>query len=121
VRGRHATVITGVMAAPMVEAELVRGLLSAHAKRVDLVVVENAFLGSGITVAGLLAGDDIARAIAGRGGAGDLVCLPPSCVNGRSLFLDDMALDELALACAAPVHLGLGDEPFHTNPVWEKV
>jgi len=120
VRGRHATVVTGVMAAPMVEKELVRGLLAAHAKRVDLVVVENAFLGSGITVAGLLAGDDIARAIAERGGAGDVVCLPPSCVNGRSLFLDDMALAELEKACAAPVHLGLGDEPFHTNPVWEK-
>ena len=120
VRGRHATVVTGVMAAPMVEAELVRGLLAAHAKRVDMVVVENAFLGSGITVAGLLAGGDIARAIAGRGGAGDVVCLPPSCVNGRAEFLDDMALDELVEACAAPVHLGLGDEPFHTNPVWEK-
>ncbi len=120
VRGRHVTVVTGVMAAPMVDAELVRGLLAAHAKRVDLVVVENAFLGPGITVAGLLAGGDIARAIGDQGGAGDVVCLPPSCVNGRSLFLDDMALEELVQACAAPLHLGLGDEPFHTNPVWEK-
>jgi putative radical SAM enzyme (TIGR03279 family) len=120
VRGRHATVVTGVLAAPMIEAELVQGLLARHARKVELVVVENDFLGRGITVAGLLAGNDIARAVAERGGAGDVLCLPPSCVNGRALFLDDLSLAELQARCGVPVHLGLGDEPFHTNPVWEK-
>jgi len=119
VRGRHATVVTGVMAAPLIAAELVQGLLARHARAVDLVVVENEFLGSGITVSGLLAGEDIRRAVLARG-AGDVVCLPPSCVNGRSLFLDDLALDALTAAVGVPVHVGLGDEPFHTNPVWEK-
>ncbi len=119
VRGRRATVVTGVMAAPLIAAELVQGLLARHARAVDLVVVENEFLGPGITVAGLLGGNDIRRAVLARG-PGDLVCLPPSCVNGRSLFLDDVALDELAAALGVPVHFGLGDEPFHTNPVWEK-
>jgi putative radical SAM enzyme (TIGR03279 family) len=120
VRGRHATVVTGVMAAPMVEAELVQGLLAQHARRIELVVVENTFLGSGITVAGLLAGEDIARAVVERGGAGDVLCLPPMCVNGRALFLDDLSLAELATASGAELQIGLGDEPFHTNPVWEK-
>lgn len=119
VRGRRTTVVTGVMAAPLIAQELARGLIARHAASVDLVVVENEFLGPGITVAGLLAGGDIRRAVAARG-AGEVVCLPPSCVNGRSLFLDDMALSELAAALCVPVHVGLGDEPFHTNPVWEK-
>jgi putative radical SAM enzyme (TIGR03279 family) len=119
VRGRRATVVTGVMAAPLIAAELVQGLLARHAREVDLVVVENEFLGPGITVSGLLAGGDIRRAVAARG-AGQVVCLPPSCVNGRSLFLDDLALGELTAALGVPVHVGLGDEPFHTNPVWEK-
>lgn len=119
VRSRHATVVTGVMAAPLINTELVLGFLARHARQVDLVVVENEFLGPGITVSGLLAGGDIRRAVLARG-AGDVVCLPPSCVNGRSLFLDDLALGELTAALGVPVHVGLGDEPFHTNPVWEK-
>jgi putative radical SAM enzyme (TIGR03279 family) len=119
VRGRHATVVTAVMAAPLIESELVSGLLSRHARRVDLIVVENEFLGRGITVAGLLAGGDIRRAI-DQQGVGDLICLPPSCVNGQSLFLDDMGLDELEAAFGVPIQIGLGDDPFHTNPVWEK-
>ncbi len=119
VRGRRATVVTGVMAAPLITTELVTGLLTRHAKAVDLVVVENDFLGPGITVAGLLAGGDIERAVK-RQRPGDVICLPPSCVNGRSLFLDDMSLSDLESALGAPLHLGLGDEPFHTNPVWEK-
>jgi putative radical SAM enzyme (TIGR03279 family) len=120
VRDRHATVVTGVMAAPLVEAELVQGLLAKHARRIELVVVTNQFLGNGITVAGLLAGEDIARAVAARGGAGDVLCLPPMCVNGRALFLDDLPLQELAARTGAELQIGLGDEPFHTNPVWEK-
>ena len=119
VRGRHATVVTAAMAAPVVEAELVRGVLARHARRVDLVVVENEFLGPGITVAGLLAGGDIRRAVLARG-TGDVVCLPPTCVNGRSLFLDDLSLAELEASLGVPVHLGFGDEAFQTNPVWEK-
>jgi putative radical SAM enzyme (TIGR03279 family) len=119
IKGRRATVVTGVMAAPMIESELMP-LLARHARHAELVVVENQFLGTGITVAGLLAGGDIARAVAARGGAGEVLCLPPSCVNGRALFLDDLSLAELEAHVGAPVHLGLGDEPFHTNPVWEK-
>ncbi len=119
VRGRRATIVTGKMAAPLIEAELISGLLAHHARSVDLVVVDNDFLGPGITVAGLLGGRDIERALRRRG-VGDVVCLPPSCVNGRSLFLDDVSLAELERAVGVAVHLGLGDEPFHTNPVWEK-
>jgi putative radical SAM enzyme (TIGR03279 family) len=120
VRGRHATVVTGVMAAPVIESELVRGVLADQASRVDLVVVENDFLGPGITVAGLLAGGDIRRAIERRGGPGEVVCLPPACINGRSLFLDDVSLAELGQDLGATLQIGLGDEAFATNPVWEK-
>jgi hypothetical protein len=59
------------------------------------------------------------RAVGARG-AGDVVLLPPNCVNGQSLFLDDLSLAELRARLGARVELGLGDESFATNPVWEK-
>ncbi|MGD8396716.1 MAG: DUF512 domain-containing protein, partial [Candidatus Eiseniibacteriota bacterium] len=119
VRNRHVTVVTGTMAAPLVREHLVDGLLARHARAVDFVVVENDFLGRSITVSGLLAGGDIHRAVRARG-IGELLLLPPNCVNGRGLFLDDMALDALREALGVPVDLGLGDENRQTNPVWEK-
>ena len=53
------------------------------------------------------------------GGDEELVLLPPNCLNGRALFLDDVSLEALTQALGEVV-VGLGDETFHTNPVWEK-
>lgn len=141
-RGRRVTVVTATMAAPVVAEHLVDGLLARHARAVELVVVENTFLGPGITVAGLLAGGDIRRAVQQRWqrsqqqqvqqqqvqqqqpprSGSELLLLPPACVNGRGLFLDDLPLATLERQLGVPVVLGLGDATatMQTNPVWEK-
>ncbi len=118
-RGRRVAVVTGVMAAPIIAEHLIDGLLARHARDVELVVVDNRHLGPGITVSGLLGGADIQRALAARGDL-DLVLLPPNCLNGRRLFVDDRSLADLVAELGVEIELGLGDEIFNTNPVWEK-
>ena len=73
--------------------------LAADANRVagldvDVIAVPNRLFGPGITVSGLLAGRDIAAALAGRD---DLSCLllPPNCINADGVTLDDLTVDDL--------------------------
>ncbi|MGI6200352.1 MAG: DUF512 domain-containing protein, partial [Christensenellales bacterium] len=65
--------------------------------------VENRFFGPSITVAGLVTGGDIRRALAGRE-LGQAVLVPQVMLREREdVFLDDMTLAELAQALGAPV------------------
>ena len=61
--------------------------------KADLIAVENKFFGGGITVSGLLTGTDILAAL--EGGDWDVVCLPPNCVNGEGLTLDEMTVPDI--------------------------
>jgi len=60
-------------------------------------------------VSGLLTGQDIARALAGRT-AGATVLLPANCLNTDGLFLDDWTLERLSagLGCRVVVAEGFG-------------
>ena len=73
-----------------------------------LVPVKNEFLGDGITVSGLLTGGDIRDAIV-RVDAGEIVLLPPNCVNHNGLFLDDLTPDDLATSLGGSVFVGTYD------------
>ena len=73
-----------------------------------LVPVTNQFLGDGITVSGLLTGGDIRDAI-GRVDDGEIVLLPPNCVNHNGLFLDDLTPDDLAKSLGGSVLVGTYD------------
>jgi putative radical SAM enzyme (TIGR03279 family) len=81
-------VLTGGYAEP-----LLRRLLSTTGLvGVDVIAVENRFFGGNIAVAGLLCGEDVARAIDGRSDTTFL--LPDVCLtNGR--FLDGASLESL--------------------------
>ena len=59
----------------------------------ELVVVKNHYFGEGITVSGLLTGRDILENI--RGKQWDWGLLPPNCINGEGITLDDMTVDQL--------------------------
>ncbi|HVB92619.1 MAG TPA: DUF512 domain-containing protein [Acidimicrobiales bacterium] len=89
---RPITVLTGAYG-----ARVLGPLLAQHPRRdVDLVTIPNAFFGGNIGVAGLLTGEDLARALA------DLpkdrrYLLPDACLNeGR--FLDGLTLADLPRA-----------------------
>jgi NifB/MoaA-like Fe-S oxidoreductase len=54
-----------------------RRLAGGHGRVVDVVEVVNEYFGPTVTVAGLLAGRDILRALGPGTRAGDVVVLPP--------------------------------------------
>ena len=103
---RRATVVTGELAAPMVEAGLAAKLRRCEGVSADVVAAPNRTFGGNVSVAGLLTGADMLSALS-RERVGDVVCLPPDSVNRDGLTLDDMSLDDLAAELGGEVRLGL--------------
>src|SRR5580704_13484343 len=86
---RPVTILSGTYG-----ARVLAPLLAAHPRRdVELHAVENQFFGGNIGVAGLLTGEDLARAIESVP-AGSRCLVPDACLNeGR--FLDGLTLADL--------------------------
>ncbi len=100
-RAPAVTVVTGELFAPVLRRLLAEAGLAAP--RVDVLAVRNDFFGPAITVAGLLTGQDVGAALAGRA-VGDLVLVPGVALHeGHGVFLDDVAPRELAASLAVPV------------------
>lgn len=92
---RAVTVVTGVLYAPRMASVL--GSLALPGVRADVVAVRNELFGPGITVAGLLAGQDIQRQLAARQDLGDEILVPAVAVrDGDGVFLDDVTPGDLA-------------------------
>ncbi|MBT3344778.1 MAG: DUF512 domain-containing protein [Gemmatimonadetes bacterium] len=100
---RRLAVVTGRLAARFL-APLVEEARTRYGLPVALVVVDNDFFGHGITVSGLLTGQDIARAL--KDGPWDVAVVPPNCINGDGVTLDDMTMVDLAQASGLPVAVG---------------
>jgi putative radical SAM enzyme (TIGR03279 family) len=99
--GRRIGVITGTaMGAlmPMVLEPLAR----ATGATFDLIVVTNTLFGPSVTCAGLLPGSAIHAALAVRNDL-DLALIPGESVNDDGLFMDNMALTELAASVPVEV------------------
>lgn len=99
--GRRIGVVTGTaMGAlmPMVLEPLAR----ATGATFELIVVTNTLFGPSVTCAGLLPGSAIQAALAARGDL-DLALIPGESVNDDGLFMDSMALTELAAAVPVEV------------------
>jgi putative radical SAM enzyme (TIGR03279 family) len=98
-----ADVVTGTLAAP-----LLRQLADALRERFPQVkmnvhAVQNDYFGHGVTVAGLLTGEDVMKQLKGRLESGVLL-LPQAmlCANGE-VMLDDMTLEDLQRALGVQV------------------
>lgn len=61
---------------------------------VEVVAVRNRYFGPSVTIAGLLAGADILRAV-GDSRRGDLVLLPGEALNGDRVFIDGVTLSQV--------------------------
>ncbi len=94
------TLVTGEMAAPLVERLAAR--LNEGAARAQVCVVRNGLLGRSVTTAGLLAGRDIARAL-GTQERTALVIVPGTAVREGEGFIDGMSLKALSQRVGAPV------------------
>jgi putative radical SAM enzyme (TIGR03279 family) len=100
---RKITLVTAVLAKDVVREALVEPLNRITGMEVDLVVAVNRFFGQGITVSGLLTGQDIVHAL--KAYTGGVVYLPQNVLNDDGLFLDDMTLETLSDQVSAPVHI----------------
>jgi hypothetical protein len=75
---------------------------------VDVVEVPNDFFGESVTIAGLLGGEDIARALERNTVEGDVILLPAEALNADERFIDDLPLstlrERLAPSLVVPGH-----------------
>jgi NifB/MoaA-like Fe-S oxidoreductase len=95
------TVATGELFAPVLARQLAR--LRWPGLEVTVVPVPNDFFGRAISVAGLLTGEDLARALSGRA-LGDMVLIPGVALQERrGVLLDDVSPDDLSRHLGVPV------------------
>jgi putative radical SAM enzyme (TIGR03279 family) len=98
---RAATIVTGELFGPILGPLLER--VRMPGLRAEVVAVPNEFFGRAITVAGLLTGRDVARALSGRS-LGDVVLVPRvALTETKGVFLDDVAPEDLSRALGVPI------------------
>jgi putative radical SAM enzyme (TIGR03279 family) len=105
--GRRVRLVTGASMAPFLHERAPR-LAGATGADVDVVEVVNDYFGPSVTVAGLLGGRDIMRAL-GASREGDVVVLPAEALNADGRFIDDTSREDV-LAGLGPVDLRSGYE-----------
>ena len=100
--GRRIGIVTGTSMAPLMPAILEK--LSRQTGAVfDLIPAENSLFGPTTTVAGLLVGADIRRALASRADL-DLALIPAESINEDGLFLDDASFAAIREELPMPVY-----------------
>ncbi|GHO86649.1 DUF512 domain-containing protein [Dictyobacter formicarum] len=91
---RRVTVVTSTMASPVIE-DLAKDIKKIENLDTQVLPVVNKFFGSGITVAGLLCGQDVLEALRENGDLADLILLPRVMLDNDGVrFLDDMTVEE---------------------------
>lgn len=101
------TLVTGELAAPVVEEGLVAHLCAAGVDA-RVLPVPNSLLGGNVSVAGLLAGADVAKAIRADGASG-IYLVPEVVQNDDGLMIDDVPAASLAELTGADVRLVSSD------------
>lgn len=94
-RGQRAVMVCGCAMEPyltqLLDASPLQGLLSA-------LFVRNEFFGGNVNVTGLLAGEDMARALAADRRTGALFLLPAVAFNADGITVDGLSAEEIARA-----------------------
>lgn len=97
------TLATGAAAQPLLEELASRAAARIRGLDVRVIGVQNEFFGPDITVAGLLTGGDLLRALRAQP-PGDAVLIPAVTLrHQRDLFLDGVHREELAAQLGRPV------------------
>lgn len=107
---RTVTMVTGTLAAPVLQKYVAEKLNSIENVHLNILPVENEFYGHMVTVSGLLTGQDIRRSLQeNRESLGDVVLLPPFCLNDDQLFLDDLTIADLQAVVLQGTSVKLGE------------
>ena len=99
--GRRIGVVTGTSMGAIMPG-LLADLAERTGARFELLVTENSLFGPTTTVAGLLVGEDVRRALAGRSDL-DLALIPAESINEDGIFLDDVNFIALRESLPMPV------------------
>jgi putative radical SAM enzyme (TIGR03279 family) len=99
--GRRIGVVTGTSMAPLMTG-ILRDLAAATGAQFELIVAENSLFGPTTTVAGLLPGSDVRRALETPRGL-DLALIPAESINENGVFLDDTPFAAIQAALPMPV------------------
>ncbi len=101
-RGMTGTVASGTLIAPTMQ-RVVREFNAHTGASLDVVGVENRFLGPEINVSGLLSGQDLLFALERRGQDGPVFVSRRMVSDRTGTLLDDMDLDAVSRALGRPV------------------
>jgi putative radical SAM enzyme (TIGR03279 family) len=101
--GRRIAVVTGTSLGHTYMPAMVERLRAATGAHFELIIVENSLFGPTTTVAGLLPGADIRRALHARVDL-DLALIPAESINEDGLFLDDAPLASVRADVPMQVH-----------------
>jgi NifB/MoaA-like Fe-S oxidoreductase len=112
----RVTMVTGTLAAPILRDRIAPRLNAVDGLEVIVRTAENTIFGPAVTVSGLL-GYECIRAAIGDERPGDLILIPPDCVNFEGDFLDNVPgrnrPEDMAAELGCPVRVFTGD--------WEEV
>jgi len=97
--------VTGVLAEPFVKK--LEEKFKNTGQRAETVVVKNRYLGSSVTVAGLLPGWDILAMVSMI--EGENIILPPDVVNSDGKFIDDFSIDDMRKFTGKRVYIAPSD------------
>ena len=90
---KRLTLVTGLLPSAIINDFAAR-LCEIRNLKVDVCAVVNDFFGEGITVAGLLTGEDLISALKKHQPSG-IVAIPEITLKDGYLFLDDMTIDDV--------------------------
>ena len=102
-RSLHGALVTGKLFYPFLLDSITR-FNRKFGSCLKVLQAENSFLGKSITVAGLLAGRDILKALHGEN-TGDFVIIPQDALSASDeILLDDLFLRDLSDSLGKPVY-----------------
>jgi putative radical SAM enzyme (TIGR03279 family) len=103
------TLVTGVSAFHLIKKIVEEKLNLIPGLKIKVILVKNNFFGSTITVTGLLTGVDMLNSLKKQKKVGEVILIPPNCINQDDLFLDDMTPQDLEKELDRKVIIGSYD------------
>lgn len=105
----NISLITGASALRLIKKIVENRLNMIPGLRIKIIPVKNDFFGPTVSVTGLLTGVDIINTLKKQKELGDLILLPPNCINQDGIFLDDMTPQDVENDLKRKVILGSYD------------
>ena len=114
------TIATGQAAAPFLSRLIDECRAKCHNLEGEVVAIPNRLFGEGVTVAGLICGQDLIAGLAGRRLRGRVLISANMLRDGGDVFLDDLTLGEVSRRLGVPVVPVEIDGGALVDAIWEE-